>query len=100
MTKAKTTIYEPEFPDILEVTCFLASNQPKNYAPREYCYIDVYLDEDQEAIGSSKCSKCKNTIDIFSKFCNHCGAKVRERRYLRKKKERVDETSENSTIRI
>ena len=100
MTKARTTIDEPEFPDILEVLCLSAHDQPKNYAPREYCYIDVYLDEDQEAIGSSKCSKCKKTIDVFSKFCKHCGAKVKARRYLRKKKEVVDETSENSTIRV
>lgn len=100
MSRKKMSIYdEEEFPDIVEVHLYPQINDVKIklYAPREYCFIDVILDKDQEAIGSSFCSKCKKTVDPFFKFCPYYGAKSKGRRLLRKK-EKIDDESENSPI--
>lgn len=102
MSRKKMSIYdEEEFPDILEVYLYPQINDVKIklYAPREYCFIDVILDKDQEAVGSSRCSNCKESIEPFIKFCPYCGAKAKGRRLLRKK-ENADDESENSPIRL
>lgn len=82
------SIYDEEdFPDKVEVYLYPQINDVKIklYVPREYCFIDVVLDEDQEAIGFSKCSNCKESVEPFIKFCPHCGAKSKGRRLLRKR---------------
>lgn len=98
MKRPTARVYDiKEFPDTIDVYIYPNDENTKIYALRKYCYMDVVLNKDQEAIGSSFCSKCKKTVDPFFKFCPYCGAKSKGRRLLRKK-EKLDGESKNSPI--
>lgn len=58
------------------------NDQPQLYIPRVYCHILVSLDDDG-IVGYSNCSNCGNHMDIFDKFCPHCGAKSKGRTTIR-----------------
>ena len=59
--------------------------QSRKYVIYRECYADVILDPDECAIGRTQCSKCRETIEPFDKYCSHCGAKIKKRRLLKKK---------------
>lgn len=60
----------------------IESDQSQLYFPRIYCHILVSLDDDG-IVGYSNCSNCGNHMDIFDKFCSHCGAKSKGRTTIR-----------------
>lgn len=49
------------------------------YYKRTYAKAVVTMFDDDGIIGSCKCSNCNSNIDIFSKFCSNCGAKINGR---------------------
>lgn len=75
------------FPTRLEgrLPGFAGLDQSRKYVIYRECYADVILDPDECAIGRTRCSKCRETIEPFDKYCSHCGAKVKKRRLLKKK---------------
>lgn len=49
------------------------------YVPLIEAFIDIHMMDDDCAIGNSTCSNCKKNVDIFSKYCPNCGAKLKRR---------------------
>lgn len=49
------------------------------YVPLVEAFIDIHMMDDDCTIGSSTCSNCKKNVDIFSKYCSNCGAKLKRR---------------------
>ena len=49
------------------------------YVPLVEAFIDIHMMDDDCAVGSSACSNCKKNVDIFSKYCPNCGAKLKRR---------------------
>lgn len=94
------TIYSTNelFPKRLKVHKYNSTND-QLYRPLEYCFIDVVLNKDEPAIiGSSHCSLCKHSIDLISKYCPTCGAKVKKKRLLRRKTDIYEESSNSESI--
>lgn len=74
-------IFTNELPARMRVSSARAG-QNQLYVPRIYCHILVSLD-DEGVVGYSNCSNCGNHMDIFDKFCSHCGAKSKGRTTIR-----------------
>ena len=50
------------------------------YTPLVKATADITFIDDDFAVGHCRCSNCKKDIDIFNKYCFHCGAKIIGRR--------------------
>lgn len=75
--------YSTNFPKRIKIiTAPLLANPPeeKIYIERVEAYIEVYMLDDDFTIGHCECTNCKNTIDLFDKYCPRCGAKLKGRR--------------------
>lgn len=89
------------YPGKLKVRALFQDDPEVLYVARLYCDALVTMDDDS-AIGSCKCSNCKKSIDVFDKFCRHCGAKSRGRKIVQedtdisKEKGEKDGSSETS----
>ena len=62
-------------------------NAEKTYYQRIYANVIMTMADDDNLVGNSKCSNCNNDVDIFIKFCPHCGAKIRGRIYYKNRDE-------------
>lgn len=58
------------------------NDPPLIYVPRQTAHALIFLDDDDYAIGRCKCSCCHETIDIFDKYCSHCGSKIIDRKTI------------------
>lgn len=56
--------------------------QEELYFKRTYAHINIVMLDDENTIGTSECSNCKSSIDIFVKFCPCCGAKIKGKRII------------------
>ena len=54
----------------------------KVYIEQIKAFAEVTMMDDDLTIDSCRCSNCKRSIDIFDKYCSHCGAKLTERREI------------------
>lgn len=79
------TMYSPvlPFPEkvVLQRLSF-AKDEKETYFRRKDCYVMVTLLDEEGVIGHSTCSLCNNKMDIFDKFCPHCGAKSKGRKIV------------------
>lgn len=81
MTKRELTQWLPFEPSCINIlvstpfTGMVTDTTKLEYYRREKCYILVSL-KDDESIGTSKCSVCGEHIDLFDRYCSHCGSKV------------------------
>lgn len=66
-------------PSELLVHSFTYTDEPIHYIPKIEAYALITMDEDG-IIGHCKCSYCTKSIDLFDKFCSHCGAKLISRK--------------------
>lgn len=72
-------------PDIIKLvpSIFTATSNADvfldKYYKRIYAKAIVTMFDDDCVIGSCKCSNCNSNIDIFSRFCSNCGAKINGR---------------------
>lgn len=48
---------------------------------RAYWNINFDIDTENNVIGSSHCSLCGATVDLFDKYCRRCGARTIGRHY-------------------
>ena len=69
-------------PDVIKLVPSIFSPVPDaevfldKYYKRTYAKAIVTMCDDDNIVGSCKCSNCRNQIDLFSKFCSNCGAKL------------------------
>lgn len=69
-------------PDVIKLVPFRFASTSNSevvldkYYKRTYAKAIVTMFDDDCTIGSCKCSNCNSNIDIFSKFCSNCGAKI------------------------
>ena len=70
-----------DFPAKIHATYLFDPSVNVLYVPQEYCYINVTMNDDH-IVGHSECSKCGKNVDLFIKFCPHCGAKVKGRKVM------------------
>ena len=67
-----------------------SSDFEKLYFERIYCNAIITMFDDDNTIGSSICSNCKNSLELFEKFCPHCGAKIKGRQVLDRNGNEID----------
>ncbi len=76
------------FPDKVILRRFFvnqdSSDTEQLYFKRIYCDAIVVMQDEDNVVGNCTCSICKNSIDLFDKFCSNCGAKVKGRRIFDK----------------
>lgn len=74
--------HQQRTPDVVKLVPFMftATSNGKafldKYYKRVYAKAIITMLDDDCIIGSCKCSNCNSSIDIFSKFCSNCGAKI------------------------
>ncbi len=72
--------HQQHTPDVITLVSSIFSTNGKilldKYYKRIYAKAVVTMFDDDHIIGSCKCSNCNSNIDIFSRFCSNCGAKI------------------------
>ena len=69
------------FPGRIYAHSMCLNDEPVIYVPQIFANVIVVVEED-DAIGYSYCSNCKKSVNIFDKYCCHCGAKLKSRKTL------------------
>ena len=75
--------YQTVFPKKLiavKPMCMYNTDSEQTYIPLVKATADIVFMDDDFTIGHCHCSNCEKTIDIFDKYCSHCGAKIMGRR--------------------
>lgn len=61
---------------------FVNDNSPVMYVPRIFAKHIVVMEDDDNIVGHSYCSKCEKNVNMFDKYCRHCGARLNEKKFL------------------
>lgn len=70
------------FPNKLYAHALGPSDEAVLYVPCIFAYAIVVMEDDDNLIGRCYCSNCKDSVNIFDKYCCHCGAKLKDRKVL------------------
>lgn len=69
-------VYLGRFPKRIKIATSSLRKNYVTYTPLISAKTIITMDDDT-SIGNSSCSNCNNSIDIFDKYCKHCGAKMK-----------------------
>ena len=70
------------FPSKIYAHAICLSDEPVLYVPRIFAHAMVIMEDDDSVVGHCTCSICNKSINMFDKYCVHCGAKIKSQIFL------------------